>query len=427
MGLAYELVINSNPCITYLLEENTLVMQAIVIAHACYGHNSFFKNNYLFKTWTSPDAIIDYLLYAKNYIQECEELYGIEIVERTLDACHALMHHGVDRYKRPHKISIQEEIQRQRNRAEYLQSTVNELWQTVATKSEKEAYSDKEIFPSEPQENLLYFIEKHAPLLEPWQREVVRIVRKMAQYFYPQQQTKVMNEGWATFWHYTLINELFQEKLVNHKFMMEFLHNHTNVIYQPPFDSPFFSGINPYTLGFSIFSDIKRICQTPTEEDLKWFPDIAGSPWLETLDTAMKNFKDESFISQFLSPKVIRDFKLFKILDDDQKNELQVMAIHNEEGYKAIREALSEQYNTTNLIPDIQIYEVDKKGDRSMTLHYHQRQNWPLHANTPKVLKYLHQLWGFPIKLAFQNQSESEEPPEVLYYPPMPESKNTGK
>lgn len=427
MGLAYELVINSNPCITYLLEENSLVMQAIVIAHACYGHNSFFKNNYLFKTWTTPDAIIDYLLFAKNYIQECEERYGVDIVERTLDACHALMHHGVDRYKRPSKISLQEEQMRQRNRAEYLQSTVNELWQTVAAKSEKEVFFDKEKFPSEPQENLLYFIEKHAPLLEPWQREVVRIVRKMAQYFYPQQQTKVMNEGWATFWHYTLINELFQEKLVNNKFMMEFLHTHTNVIYQPPFDSPFFSGINPYTLGFSMFTDIKRICQTPTEEDLKWFPDIAGSPWLETLDTAMKNFKDESFIAQFLSPKVIRDFKLFKILDDDQKNELQVMAIHNEEGYKAIREALSEQYSITTLIPDIQIDEVDKRGDRSMTLHYHQRQNWPLHANTTKVLKYLHQLWGFPIKLVFQKQSPEQEAPEVLYYPLLAEPKNTVK
>ena len=78
MGLAYEIVINSNPCIAYLMEENSMTMQALVIAHAAYGHNSFFKNNYLFTTWTSADSIIDYLLFAKNYIAQCEERYGEE-------------------------------------------------------------------------------------------------------------------------------------------------------------------------------------------------------------------------------------------------------------------------------------------------------------------------------------------------------------
>jgi stage V sporulation protein R len=85
MGLAYEIVINSDPCIAYLMEENTLAMQALVIAHACYGHNSFFKGNYLFRTWTSADAIVDYLLFAKNYVHECEERYGEEEVEALLD------------------------------------------------------------------------------------------------------------------------------------------------------------------------------------------------------------------------------------------------------------------------------------------------------------------------------------------------------
>jgi stage V sporulation protein R len=101
MGLAYEMVINSNPCIAYLMEENTMPMQALVIAHACYGHNSFFKGNYLFRMWTSPDAIIDYLVFARRYISECEERYGIDEVESMIDACHALMNYGVDRYQHP--------------------------------------------------------------------------------------------------------------------------------------------------------------------------------------------------------------------------------------------------------------------------------------------------------------------------------------
>ena len=168
-------------------------------------------------------------------------------------------------------------------------------------------------FPERTQENILYFIEKNAPFLEPWQREIVRIVRKIAQYFYPQRQTQVMNEGWATFWHYTLLNQLYDEGLVTDGFMIEFLQSHTNVIYQPPFDSKYYSGINPYALGFAMMTDIRRICENPTDEDKHWFPDIAGSDWNKTLHFAMQNFKDESFIGQYLSPKVIRDFKLFSI------------------------------------------------------------------------------------------------------------------
>lgn len=115
MGLAYEIVINSNPCIAYLMEENTMTMQALVIAHACYGHNSFFKGNYLFQTWTDASSIIDYLVFAKNYIRKCEERYGVEEVETVLDSCHALMNYGVDRYKRPYPISAEEERRRQKS------------------------------------------------------------------------------------------------------------------------------------------------------------------------------------------------------------------------------------------------------------------------------------------------------------------------
>jgi stage V sporulation protein R len=162
MGLAYEIVINSNPCIAYLMEENTITMQALVMAHASYGHNSFFKNNYLFKTWTDAGSIVDYLLFAKNYISQCEEKYGITAVEDMLDSCHALMNYGVDRYKRPQKISLDIEQKRQDAREAYLQSQVNDLWRTIPQKPLNEAQQLRH-FPAEPQENLLYFIEKNAP------------------------------------------------------------------------------------------------------------------------------------------------------------------------------------------------------------------------------------------------------------------------
>ncbi len=400
MGLAYEIVINSNPCISYLMEENTMTMQALVIAHACYGHNSFFKGNYLFQTWTDADSIIDYLLFAKNYVAKCEERYGVTEVEKLLDSCHSLMNYGVDRYKRPYPISAEEESQRQKEREEYLQKQVNELWRTIPKLEQEESEQEAIRFPVEPQENLLYFIEKNAPLLESWQREIVRIVRKIAQYFYPQRQTQVMNEGWATFWHYTLLNELYNRGKVTDGFMIEFLTSHTSVVYQPPFDSPYYSGLNPYALGFAMMSDIRRICEKPTDEDKKWFPEFAGSNWLDTLHFAMQNFKDESFILQFLSPKVIRDFKLFTIIDDDTQKYIDVSAIHDESGYQLVREALGGQYNLGNREPNIQVYSVNIRGDRSLTLRHMQHTRKPLEAkSTQEVLKHLHRLWGFDIHL----------------------------
>ncbi|MCC8986879.1 MAG: SpoVR family protein [Candidatus Contendobacter sp.] len=400
MGLAYEIVINSDPCIAYLMEENTAMMQALVIAHAAYGHNSFFKGNYLFRTWTSADAIIDYLLFARNYVMECEERHGEEDVELFLDSCHALMNYGVDRYKHPAPLSLSEEKQRQHEREDYLQSQINDLWRTIPIKPIEAAAEKIKRFPPEPQENLLYFIEKNAPLLEPWQRELVRIVRKLGQYFYPQRQTQVMNEGWATFWHYTLMNRLYDENYVNDSFMIEFLQSHTGVIQQLSFDHPYYSGINPYALGFAMMRDIQRICQTPTDEDRYWFPDIAGQDWIKTLDFAMRNFKDESFIAQFLSPKVIRDFKLFAVLDDEAQEELEITAIHNDSGYRRLRLALADQYNLGSREPNIQVWNVAYRKDRSLTLRHTRYNRRPLHqANAQEVLKHLHRLWGFTVRL----------------------------
>ncbi len=410
MGLAYEIVINSNPCIAYLMEENTMAMQALVIAHACYGHNSFFKSNYLFQSWTNADAIIDYLLFAKNYVTHCEERYGEEAVELTLDSCHALMNYGVDRYQHPYRLSLVKEEARQKEREAYLQLQINELWRkTIPTTEKENSDINKKRYPEEPQENLLYFIEKNAPLLEPWQREIVRIVRKIAQYFYPQRQTQVMNEGWATFWHYTILNRLYEEGRVTDGFMIEFLQAHTNVIDQPAFDEPHYNGINPYVLGFTMMSDLRRICENPTEEDKRWFPDLHNTDWVKSLDFAMRNFKDESFIAQYLSPKVIRDLKLFSVLDDDTQSELEITAIHDDRGYQNIREQLSNQYNLGNREPNIQVYSVNRRGDRSLTLRHYEHNRRPLGDSTFDVMRHVSRLWGFTVRMETEHSNGNIE------------------
>ena len=399
-NLAYEVVINSNPCISYLMEENTMTMQTLVIAHACYGHNSFFKGNYLFRQWTQADAIIDYLVFAKKYVMECEEKYGFDAVEEVLDAAHAIQHFGVDRYKRRFESEATLKTRRD-DLAEEKRRQYDEIMAKVSPLEAAQIERRQDNYPPEPVENILYFIEKEAPKLRDWERELVRIVRKMSQYFYPQGQTKVMNEGWASFWHYTLLNTLYDEKRVSDGFMLEFLTSHTNVVFQPDSRDGRFRALNPYALGFAIFSDIRRMCEKPTEEDKRWFPELAGSGnWLKAIDFAMRNFKDESFIRQYMSPKVIRDFRLFAIADHKTESELFIDSIHNDEGYRRIRTLLANQYSRESMVPDIQVTSFARMTDRSLTLTHMSRRGRPLNdEEAEKTLAHVERLWGFPVHL----------------------------
>jgi stage V sporulation protein R len=265
-SLAYEIVINSDPCISYVMEENSATMQAIVIAHAAFGHNHFFRNNQLFREWTDAGGILDYLEYAKGYVARCEERYGEAAVERVLDAAHALMDQGVHRSPR-RRHDLKSEQAKWRERQRYAEASHNELWRTLPNSPRKPRppLSGLAAKLQLPEENLLFFIEKYAPRLKSWQREIIRIVRLMGQYFYPQRQTKVMNEGTATFTHYKIINRLHEKGLINDGAYLEFLTSHTNVVTQPTFEDRRYSGINPYSLGFAMMRDIERAAVDPTQ------------------------------------------------------------------------------------------------------------------------------------------------------------------
>lgn len=407
-GLAYELVINSNPCITYLMEENTMAMQALVTAHASFGHNHFFKNNYLFRQWTDAGAILGYMDFAKKYIAKCEERHGIVAVEAILDSAHALMDHGVFRYRRPPRLSSEKVRERARERLEYEEQSYSDLWRTLPLAAESRDPEEAERNASErkkilnlPEENLLYFIEKHSLILEPWQREILRIVRVIAQYFYPQRQTKVMNEGCATFVHYTIMNRLFDQGKISEGNMLELLRSHSNVVFQPSFDDPRFSGINPYALGFAMMQDIERICTNPTAEDREWFPSFAGNgDWRGTLLDAWANHRDESFILQYLSPAMIRKFRLFLLSDVATDNYCEVSSIHNERGYAAVRAALARSYDVGARQPDIQVVDVDLLGDRQLRLKHIVKDGLRLEeASRDATLMHLRHLWGYEVSL----------------------------
>jgi spore cortex formation protein SpoVR/YcgB (stage V sporulation) len=408
-ALAYEIVINSSPCISYLMEENTATMQTLVIAHAAFGHNHFFKNNYLFRQWTDAASILDYLTFAKAYLTKCEERYGVEAVEATLDAAHALMNQGVFRYRRPPRPSRVAMDEKRKRRSAYDEESVNEIWRTLPGGNAKRVSPDgddeDDAFARAqlklPEENILYFLEKHSPGLKPWQREVLRVVRTMAQYFYPQRQTQTMNEGCATFVHHHIMHALYDKGLLHEGAMLEFMTSHTSVIFQPGYDDPRYSGLNPYALGFAMMTDIKRISMEPTDEDRAWFPEIAGKGnWREVLKDAWANYRDESFIMQFLSPKVIRDFRLFALKDREGAESYTVAGIHDETGYRKVRAALASLYDLGAREPDLQVTGANLGGDRKLTLTHLVRSGVKLAADHREdMLMHIRHLWGYAVEL----------------------------
>lgn len=409
-GLAYELIINSNPCINYLMEDNDMMMQMTVMAHASFGHNTVFKNNYMFKLFTDAEGIVDYMQYAKNFILQCEEKYGKKEVENLLDSCHALRSHAVDKYKRKAKRKLSEEQRKlqEKMKHEEVLNNYNDLWQKTVISQDKKKEEAEDTF--EPVENILYFVEKHSPKLKSWQREIVRIVRLVSQYFYPQSQCKVIHEGMATFTEYYIVNRLFEKGLIDDGTMQSFLSTHSAIINQRLYNSRWYSGFNPYALGFMMFKDIKRICDNPTAEDKAWFPKFAGSRWQDTIKHAAFDYKDDSFIQQWLSPKVIRDLKLFSIEFNHDAETFFVTEIHNDVGYDNLRNTFAETYNRINYVPDIQIVGYDAKGDRSLKLKYYAYKDRPLYEEyATKTLLHLKNLWGYDVHLIVDEEASEEE------------------
>lgn len=386
-GFAYCFTVPSGMFVTRLNNK-------ISVTGNCMGHNHFFANNYLFKQWTQPESIIDYLGYARRYIERCEDRYGIEAVETILDAAHTVSHYSVDKYHRVKKTAAQLD-QELRRRIEWEESQYDPIFSPFAERK-KEKDQEQRV---EPTENLLYFIEKNAPNLEVWQREIIRIVRKVGQYFYPQGQLQLMNEGFATATHYEMSWELYDRGYADDAFVAEFIDKHSAVLYSPPAarGSPL-KHLNPYKLGFELFMDIKRRCQKPTKEDEYYFPDQIERPYREVWFEAVRGFKDESFIEQFLSPAVVRKMQLMSLYDSDQLSEYRVSATASDESFLHLRTHLSRQYDWGSRLPQISIFDVDWKGNRRLMLRHDMQSRRPLDDNdTRKVLSQIYKLWQYPI------------------------------
>lgn len=326
-GLPYEMVINSNPCIAYLMKDNTLLLQVLTIAHV-YGHNDFFKNNRLFKEYTNAGLTIErfknHAARIRMYIGDPS--IGYEEVEKILDAAHSIKFHCGAFYKASQTLSGSKKI-------EY------------------------------PCENVLDFLIQYGRL-DDWQKDIVNIVMEESRYFLPQIETKIMNEGWATFWHYTILNalELSQEM------QMEFYKVHHNVICQRP------GSLNPYFLGFKIWQSLYE----------KYDGDF------EKLARVRSTERDASFIRSYLTYELCAESKLCEF--EEEERYYVVSEVANDKGWKKIRSTLAESVGMGN-IPTIQVQDVVKSENCLVLTHIYDERELNLSYAT-ETLKYIQTLWG---------------------------------
>ncbi|TJX13943.1 SpoVR family protein [Tissierella creatinini] len=354
-GLPYELVINSNPCIAYLMRDNTLLLQILTMAHV-FGHNDFFKNNRLFAMGTNARATIEMFKNHANRIRKYiqDPTIGYTRVERVLDAAHALRFQ-TSRIMGEKTVSIEEKKKRiiEKYYAEIKTSS-------VLDKKKDIPFPDLNIIPLEPEEDILSFISQYAQLDE-WERDILSIVGEETKYFIPQMETKIMNEGWASYWHYRILNELDLPQDLH----LEFLNRHNQVI------RPFLGEINPYFLGFKIFEDIEK----------RWGKDkIFEVRLLE---------RDESFIRRYLTEDLCKDLNLFEYRNSDSKYVITEVA--DKEGWKSIRDSIASIIGI-NAIPCIKVVEVSSK-DHSLILE-HEYDDRELNLTYAyETLKHLSELW----------------------------------
>jgi stage V sporulation protein R len=359
-GLPYEMVINSNPCLAYLMKDNTLLLQILTMAHV-YGHNDFFKNNRLFKTGTRAEYTLEMFKSHGRRISEYiqDPSIGYTRVERVLNAAHALrfqIYRTVgEKYLTP------EEVKR-KIIDEYTSPTCNEhpLLQEKVEKTEP----DLNRIPLKPEEDLLLFLMHYTNLNE-WEKDILNIVRQESLYFLPQVETKIMNEGWASYWHYRILNNMDLPQELH----LEFLKRHNQVV------SPFEGGLNPYYLGFKLFVQLEKEGQ-----------DIFA---------VREQERDSSFLRRYLNEEICRELNLFSF--QKRGKDYYVKEVADDEGWKEVRNALALNVGIQS-IPVIKVMEVGANNSLLMLEHEWDGRELQLEY-AHQTLKHLAQLWGGKVRL----------------------------
>ncbi len=386
-GLPYEMVINSNPSIAYLMKDNSLLLQILTMAHV-YGHNDFFKNNCNF-AFTQAQNVVSRFKNHADRIREFSEdpSIGLESVEKNLDAAHSIMF-NCERYPHIKKLTTEET----KNKIMEQMQTGKDEFAELHEKPESQVL-DLNRIPLEPEENLLLFIRDYCPYMEEWEKELLTIVHETSRYFIPQIETKIMNEGWASYMHYRILNELDLTQGLH----VEFLKRHNQVI------RPHVGGLNPYHMGFKIFEDIEKRWNDPSSEEKNTFGRTGGQG-LERIFHVREVDRDVSFIRQYLTEELIREFNLFEYVRDAQQNKnaqqktYVISETADKRGWKKIKETLLMNVGL-NTFPVIKILDANYNNEGSLLLQ-HEYDGRELHMQyAENTLKNIHTLWRRPVIL----------------------------
>ena len=387
----YELVINSDPCYAFLLEGNSLIQNKLVIAHVL-AHCDFFKNNVHFKH--TARYMVESMANAAERFREYEMRYGKDKVEAFLDAVISIQEHVDPRYRLGPEQGRKNPTGKKccvahcgaqkahENCTQQKQTPYDDLWQLDRLEGEQESEKEEvKKFPEKPQKDLLLFMMEHARDLEDWQRDVISVIRQEMLYFWPQMETKIMNEGWATYWHLRIIRELDLDE----EEAIEFAKMHTGVVQSSRFR------LNPYQLGLKIFEDLEKRWDQPAEEEKKKYRRLEGEGRKKIFEVReLEN--DVSFLRNYLTKELIRDLDLY--LYKKQGYDWKVV----EKEWEKVRDEIVASLTNCGF-PYLVVEDGDfnKRGELYLKHCYEGLELDVFYLE--KTLPYVYQLWGRTVHL----------------------------
>ncbi|HVG21563.1 MAG TPA: SpoVR family protein [Blastocatellia bacterium] len=392
----YEVVINSNPSYAFLLETNSPIQNKMVIAHVL-GHVDFFKNNVYFSR-TNRRMVDEAAMHARR-MADYEFKHGRKVVEEFLDAVLSIEEH-ID----PNFFIKKEAQERDKNEAEQKRRRREGRYDDLYSEDEiglQDAAKEGDDDPKHkrglqvPEKDLVYFIMKNSPLLEDWQRDVMAMLHEEMEYFVPQMQTKIMNEGWASIWH----SRIMREMNLNTNDHIEFAELHAGVV------SPHKGQLNPYYLGYKIFEDIERRWDNPAKEEREKYGRRGGEGRDKMLEVRELD-NDISFLRNYLTEELCEELDLFvyQLVDDEEWTV-------TDKKWEKVRDQLVA--NMTNFgFPYVEVVDGDYERNRELYL-MHRYEGVEIDMKyARKTLEYVYKLWGRDVHL----ETVVDDEPLVMHY-----------
>ncbi|OUM86425.1 MAG: stage V sporulation protein R [Bacillus thermozeamaize] len=385
----YELVINNDPCYAFFLEGNSLIQNKMIAAHVI-AHCDFFKNNIRFSQ--TNRQMVESMAVSAERIRQYEMEYGSQEVEKILDAAMSIQEHIDPSLVKPPRRPPEEKT-RSRGERPKPRTPYDDLWKLDGT-PETPREERRRRFPEQPQKDLLLFILEHSHELSEWQRDILTIVRNEMLYFWPQIETKIMNEGWATYWHLRIMRELD----LTEEETIEFAKLHSLVV------QPSRHTINPYYLGVKIFEDIEKRWNEPTEEEQKRYGRKPGKG-REKIFEVREIDSDISFLRNYLTKELVEELDLY--IYQKVGNDWMIV----EKDWEKVRDQMVAA-KVNGGFPYIVVEDGDYLKNGELYLK-HQYEGIELDLKyVERTLPYVYTLWGRTIHL----ETVVEERPVLFTY-----------